>query len=460
MTAKNPERSLAEIRQAFNRILMDRGDASIQIAQDLIEENNLTLYDVSLATPELKLGIDPSTQGGKFQIGYPPANVIWAVSKRPPGSGWYTGWHTLDIRVYYGGSSWVDNASGGMIQERQDAAFRAVERAWDIVKIMKTLGGRLSAGAMEQEIRLARFVVVEVPPHTPAHLIAPHKAQRRQQRGRRARPRENSAPGAQGRSYDNDRQRQYLVIRINRDNGDTYATEVGNNVKHALEDLLEAAIPDEGSVIEYRLVWSQGVGAARVTVAGDRWYPISALENEDMIEEHDEDRYGPPRENPTPKALRMYRGFHQLEPKKLGDFHPDLVIPDVCVCVGDALNVLYRSDKLNPETGEDEGMIDYIHEHSRGVRVYRCDNGAEGEITNVPAWIRNTKELVKLGDCNGFAYADIIGGKKRKANATPPYPELYTTPSGKCLLVIQSKKRLLALIWGGRLGVEPRGIVH
>ena len=168
------------------------------------------------------------------------------------------------------------------------------------------------------------------------------------------------------------------------------------------------------------------------------------------------------RANPSvdPKALRMYRGFHQLEPKKIGDFHPELVIPQECACIGDALHVLYRSDKLNPETGEDEGLIDYIHEHGRGVRIYRCDHGAEGEITHVPAWIRTTSELVKLGDCTGLAYASIVDGKKRAADATQPLPELYTTASGKCLLVIQSKRRLLALIWGGRLGVEPRGIVH
>lgn len=161
-----------------------------------------------------------------------------------------------------------------------------------------------------------------------------------------------------------------------------------------------------------------------------------------------------------PKALRMYRGFHQLEPKKIGDFHPDLVIPDECACIGEALHVLYRSDKLNPETGEDEGMIDYIHEHGRGVHVYRCDVGAEGEITTVPAWIRRTTDLVKLGDCNGFAYSSIVNGRKCRVQATSPLPELYTTPSGKALLVIQSKRRLLALLWGGRLGVEPRGIVH
>lgn len=458
MTAKNPARDLAEIKKLFNQFLMEPGESLIA-AQDLLEENALTLYDVSISQPANKM------QAGNFQIGYPPANVSWAYTerhgKRPAER------FAITITVFYGGSSWIDGIHDAVFGDRQDAIYRVIERAWNIVKIMKiaSVEGIRARSDMQQVIDHTVTEGRDIEPHTPDHLIAPHKAQRRQQRGRRARPRDNSAHGPQGRLRDRD-QRHFLVIRINRDNGDTYATEVGQNVKHALEELLDVAMPDEGAVIEYMLVWARDAGMARVLTRADsegrahRWYPISALQSaEDMIEEHDEDRYRP-RENPTPKALRMYRGFHQLEPKKLGDFHPDLVIPDVCVCVGDALHVLYRSDKLNPETGEDEGMIDYIHEHGRGVRIYRCDNGAEGEITTVPAWIRNTKELVKLGDCNGFAYADIAGGKKRRANATPPYPELYTTPSGKCLLVIQSKKRLLALIWGGRLGVEPRGIVH
>jgi hypothetical protein len=156
----------------------------------------------------------------------------------------------------------------------------------------------------------------------------------------------------------------------------------------------------------------------------------------------------------------MYRGFHQKEPKKIGDFHPDLVIPAECICVGDAIHVLYQSDKLNPTTGEDEGVIDYIHKHDRGVKIYRCDRGAQGELVTVPSWIRNATELEWLGDCNGFAYKSVVTGKKCEAEGTSPLPELYTTPSGKCLLVIQGKRRLLALIWGGKLGVEPRGIVH
>jgi hypothetical protein len=172
-------------------------------------------------------------------------------------------------------------------------------------------------------------------------------------------------------------------------------------------------------------------------------------------------------------ARSKYIQFHQHEPRKVGSFASSLVIPDQALWIGDAISVLYRSDKLNPETGQDEGWIDYIHGDPKGrgaermtARVYRCDRRGRGsssddagELATVPAWLRGAKELTWLGDCLGFSYTDL-DGKKREAKGSGVLPELYTTPSGKALLVIQSKRSLLAMFWGGRLGVEPRGIVY
>ncbi len=159
------------------------------------------------------------------------------------------------------------------------------------------------------------------------------------------------------------------------------------------------------------------------------------------------------------RAVTKYRAFHQQDPRKVGEFHRDLVIPDVAMCVGDAVNVLYRSDKLNPTTGEDEGWIDYIHDHGAGVKMYRTDRTAEGVMRTVPAMLVRATELYWLGDCLGFEYKEEIT-KKVEAKGTKPLPELYAIPSGRALLVIQGKRRLMAMIWGGKLGVEPRGIVH
>lgn len=159
-------------------------------------------------------------------------------------------------------------------------------------------------------------------------------------------------------------------------------------------------------------------------------------------------------------GVRKYIEFHQFEPRKVGKFHSDFEIPTEAVLAGDAVHVLYRSDKLNPTTGEDEGWIDYIHDHKSGVKIYRTDRGFHnGPVRSVPGFIRRVSSLVRLGDCLGFAYLDSEG-EKIEGKGKRPLPELYTIPSGRALLVVQSKRRVLALIWGGRLGVEARGIVN
>ncbi len=166
------------------------------------------------------------------------------------------------------------------------------------------------------------------------------------------------------------------------------------------------------------------------------------------------------KKNAPRKALEMYRAFHQFDARKVGTFRRGFKIPDRAVYVGTAVHVLYRSDKTDPETGLlPKKPVDYIHEHDKGVKVYRCDMRG-GVLTDVPAWITEVDALVKLGDSLGYAYDDGDPEGEIHGEARPPYPELYCTPNGKALLIIQDKAKVLALIWGGRLGVEPRGIVH
>lgn len=164
------------------------------------------------------------------------------------------------------------------------------------------------------------------------------------------------------------------------------------------------------------------------------------------------------------RAVKKYLDFHQQEPVKIGTFHPELErrLRDGTVYdVGDAVNVLYKSDKLNPTTLEDEGWIDYIHDHGKGVRVYRADRAASqlGNESVLPAFIRNCSELTWLGYNLGFEYT-AHDGKNVTAKGKQPLPDLFCTPNGRALLVIQNKRTLLAVIRGGRLGVEPRGIVN
>ncbi len=231
----------------------------------------------------------------------------------------------------------------------------------------------------------------------------------------------------------------------------------------------------EGKEPDYSINKPRSTAAIRQRIA--EYDPGACLVAHDLIEEGDIDgawamlrgqavqgrrrTNNPDRQGetmPSSKAMRRYTGFHQKDPKKVATFAPSLVIPASATLIGDAVHVLYKSDKLNPSTGIDEGWINYIHEHDRGVKIYRCDGRARGNKAEVPAWLQRADDLVWLGQCNGFAYQDDDG--VHEAKGTRPYPDLFCTPNGKALLVIQNKRTLLAMIWGGRLGVEPRGIVH
>lgn len=159
------------------------------------------------------------------------------------------------------------------------------------------------------------------------------------------------------------------------------------------------------------------------------------------------------------KAIKLYEDFHKFEPRDIGEFSSSFYIPEEAIYVGEAKDVMYRSDKLNPSTLENEGMINYIHDHKKGVKVYRVDKDADGPTRSVPKRVWGVTELVRLGECLGFTYRDH-SGEEVEAVTRKPRPDLYATPDGRALLVIEGKRKVVALIWGGNLNVEPRGIVN
>lgn len=164
--------------------------------------------------------------------------------------------------------------------------------------------------------------------------------------------------------------------------------------------------------------------------------------------------------NPSDKALGLYKKFWKLDPRRVGAFGSGFRIPKRAHLAGEAVHVMYRSGKCDPLTYQKpERPIDYIHEHDKGVRVYRCDSEATGPLVDVPQFITSVTELVLLGQNLGFCYHDDTD-TDIEALPRRPYPELYSIPSGKALLVVQDKIDVVALIWGGRLDVEGRGIVH
>lgn len=156
-------------------------------------------------------------------------------------------------------------------------------------------------------------------------------------------------------------------------------------------------------------------------------------------------------------AIAIYEGFHRFAPRKVGEFHPSFKIPSRVNKQGPSVDVLYRSDKVDPETlKKPRRPLDYIHEHdSKGVHTY-LPRGP-GQVVEVPDWIRNATALSKLGSCLGFKFKR--DGQVVEAKGKRPLPELYCTANGKALIIVQDKRDVLAIVWGGKLDVEPRGIV-
>lgn len=154
------------------------------------------------------------------------------------------------------------------------------------------------------------------------------------------------------------------------------------------------------------------------------------------------------------QGLQQYWEFHQLEPKKITK--ADLVIPKQVLYVGEGVYMNYRSKKWEGKSH------DYTHDHEAGVKVHIpifAEEITPGQtIAEVPTWLRSTKTLVRLGSCLGFAYMDEFDETIEAAVRTP-LPDLYCTPDGKALLVIQNFKEIYAMLWGGYLNVTERGIV-
>lgn len=159
------------------------------------------------------------------------------------------------------------------------------------------------------------------------------------------------------------------------------------------------------------------------------------------------------------EAVEKYTEFHRLDPRKIGSFPDSFVIPKVMYRAGKAKWITYRSGKVDPETlRRPSRPVDYIHEHDAGVVTYvpkPLETDAEG--VEVPERFRKVPALARLGQWLGFCFEDA-DGEKREARGTRPLPELYTVADGRCLLVIQSRRQVLAMVWGGGLGVFARGI--
>lgn len=156
------------------------------------------------------------------------------------------------------------------------------------------------------------------------------------------------------------------------------------------------------------------------------------------------------------RAVEKYREFHRYDPKAIR-ISRSFEVPDVMYLAGDARWVTYRSAKVDPETGRRPSRpVNYIHEHDAGVQTFLAKRHRPGDReVSVPRKFREVEALTRLGQCLGFCFE---ADGEQIAEGCAPLPELYTTPDGRCLLVIQSRKTVLAMMWGGALGVFARGI--
>jgi hypothetical protein len=167
------------------------------------------------------------------------------------------------------------------------------------------------------------------------------------------------------------------------------------------------------------------------------------------------------RKNPTEDTKRAavgkYKEFWRQEPTKVGEFPSSFKIPTRMHKLGKAIHVLYESLKTDPETlKKPKKPLAYIHEHDFGVQI--CDTQGPAN-TDIPDFIVHAPALVCLGQCIGFAWFGDDDGEKHEAEGTDPLPDLWCTVDGRALLVVQSRRKVLQIIWGGSLGVEARGIV-
>jgi hypothetical protein len=176
-------------------------------------------------------------------------------------------------------------------------------------------------------------------------------------------------------------------------------------------------------------------------------------------------------------AMHRYAVFHAKDPIRVVELEHD--IPKTWRCVGDALAVMYRTDKWKPD-GVDE---DYKHLHDksddqpypigRGVRFYEpAEEAVKSKVDGISTTLSAPKPMklpvpcpsaiTLLGYCLGAFVRRDDTGEEYEVNPRGCY--LYSSPSGDLLLMYSPHRQLdgssgfLAAFAGGRLRVLKDGI--
>jgi hypothetical protein len=151
-------------------------------------------------------------------------------------------------------------------------------------------------------------------------------------------------------------------------------------------------------------------------------------------------------------AVEVFEKFNDFDLNDIGAFPASLKIPKTVEVVGKATEVLYQSKKWN------DGSHGYYHEIESypRVRVGVTKRGT-GRVTKLPQRLLSTETLTQIGERSlGLIYEDADG---EKYEVNPPRSVWFWSVRGRALLLIQDKRKLLAVVWGGDLDVRPEGIV-
>ncbi len=153
-------------------------------------------------------------------------------------------------------------------------------------------------------------------------------------------------------------------------------------------------------------------------------------------------------------GAERYRIFHDKDPQRVVEIaHP---FPEQVGLAGDALSVLYRTDKWH-EDGDD---TDYKHVFDEGVKVY--------EPLGAQSWLEPAKlprkprgPLALLGQCIGLFLERADDGEVYEAHLPRSRDTwLFAAPDGRMLYVYDPREGFRAVIAGGQLTVEEEGIDH
>ncbi len=152
-------------------------------------------------------------------------------------------------------------------------------------------------------------------------------------------------------------------------------------------------------------------------------------------------------------AVEVFEDFHDFDHRRIGKFDGRMRIPSAVWVPGPCKYVTYKSDKWG------KGTYEYIHTITSfpRVRIGLVEKFDGARRVTVPARVQKVEAVTLIGRCTGFSYVDVDG--EAVECATNAKHEWFWSPSAKALILVEGKRRVVAVVWGGKLNVEPRGIV-